>query len=243
MSVFPDGYRYRVLSSVDSTLDEAKRLLPEVSGPEWILALEQRAARGRRGRAWSMPPGNFAATLILPIKDMQAGAMRSFVAALALREACVGLSGLESAFALKWPNDVLCKGGKLAGILLEQLGPGHLGIGIGVNLVAAPDPSDLNAGAVLPTTLRAVGVETHPEAFLPHLAHAFARHETQMQSFGFQPIRQAWLSHAAKLGEAITARTTRETHQGTFQDVDAMGQLVLETPQGRLSIPAADVYF
>jgi BirA family biotin operon repressor/biotin-[acetyl-CoA-carboxylase] ligase len=112
-----------------------------------------------------------------------------------------------------------------------------------VNLVAAPETAQLEPGAVAPATLRAAGVDSDPEAFLPPLAQAFARYESQMQAFGFEPIRHAWLGHAAKLGEIITARTTRETYVGSFRDVDDMGQLVLETPKGRVAIPAADVYF
>ncbi|MEL6417973.1 MAG: biotin--[acetyl-CoA-carboxylase] ligase, partial [Pseudomonadota bacterium] len=133
---WPAGYGQRVLASVDSTLDEAARIAPTLSGPQWILALHQTAARGRRGRAWAMSAGNFAATLVLPITEAPAqAALRSFVAALALREALLAVTGRDDAFALKWPNDVLLRGGKVAGILLESVGSGksvsHLAIGIG----------------------------------------------------------------------------------------------------------------
>ena len=248
MSCFPQGYERRVLQVVDSTLDEARRVAGSLSGPTWILALQQSAARGRRGRAWQMPLGNFAATLVLPETRPDQAALRSFVVSLALRQTCVALSGRDSDFELKWPNDVLLRGGKLAGILLESIGiagaVSHVAIGVGVNLAAAPDAADLEAEALRPVSMRgALGVHVAPEDFLDHLAEAYAQFEDQFSTYGFAPIRVAWLEHAARLGQVITARTGNAVQTGTFVDVDATGQLVLETPKGRTAIPAADVYF
>jgi BirA family biotin operon repressor/biotin-[acetyl-CoA-carboxylase] ligase len=234
---------------VDSTNAEAARIAPRLAGPEWILALEQTAARGRRGRAWINPAGNFAATLVMrPTESPDRIALRSFVAALALRQALVAATGRPDAFSLKWPNDVLLHGGKLAGILLESSGagrdPGHFCIGIGVNLRAAPEAGVLQTAALRPVSLmEETGVRLCPEALLDLLAPAYARVEAQFVTHGFAPIRRAWLDHAAKLGATITARTTRETHHGTFETVDADGNLVLLTPQGRREIAAAEVFF
>ena len=249
MKDWPAGYGRRVLMRVDSTLSEAARIAPEVSGPEWILALEQTAARGRRGRAWAMPVGNFAATLVMqPNGPPDQVALRSFVAALALFDTFVTLTGRAEPFALKWPNDVLLNGGKVAGILLESVGSAagvqHLAIGIGVNLIAAPEASELEAGAVRPVALAAeTGAVVTPEDFLSVLAEAFAAYETQFEAYGFAPIRRAWLARATRLGEIITARTGTSETVGTFTDIDEQGQLVLETSKGRVTIPAADVYF
>jgi len=246
---WPAGYGRRVLASVDSTNAEAARIAPDLRFPEWILALEQTAARGRRGRPWINPAGNFAATLVMRADDRpDRVALRSFVAALALREALEAATGRAEAFALKWPNDVLLNGGKLAGILLESAGTGpglsHVAIGIGVNLRTAPAETALETGALRPVSLLAeTGISLAPEAFLDLLAPAYARLEAQFVTYGFEPIRRAWLSHAAKLGEVITARTTRDTHQGTYETVDAAGHLVLLTAQGRRAIAAAEVFF
>src|SRR6056297_2899355 len=246
---WPEGYGRRVLASVDSTNAEAARLAPGLRGPEWILALEQTAARGRRGRAWVNPVGNFAATLVMrPNESPDKVALRSFVASLALSEALVAVTGRAEGISLKWPNDVLLNGGKLAGILLESAGTGpglsHVAIGIGVNLRTAPAETALEAGALRPVSLLAeTGISLAPEAFLDLLAPAYARLEVQFVTYGFEPIRRAWLSHAAKLGEVITARTTRDTHQGTYETVDAAGHLVLLTAQGRRAIAAAEVFF
>ena len=238
-----------VLATVDSTNAEGARIAPTLTGPCWILGGEQTGGRGRRGRAWASPRGNFHATLVMkPAGPPAQVALRSFAAALALRDALVALTGLPASFALKWPNDVLCNGGKIAGILLESAGQGaevsHLAIGIGVNLIAAPDPKLLEPGALPPVTLLAeTGRRVTPETLLAHLAPAFAAWEAQFQTIGFAPLRAAWLSHAARLGETIRARTGTTTREGRFDTIDDAGALILTTNAGRITIPAAEVFF
>ncbi|MDF1727144.1 MAG: biotin--[acetyl-CoA-carboxylase] ligase [Sulfitobacter sp.] len=241
---WPEGYARHILDTVDSTLSEAARLIPQHPGPTWIMAVEQTAARGRRGRAWATPRGNFAGTLVLPLQEPPGqAALRSFITALALFRAFEAVTGRPDAFALKWPNDVLLKGGKVAGILLEAQRD-YLVIGIGVNLHHAPDPATLEEGAVAPVSLKGtMGLAVEPEHFLDHLAHEYAALERHFRDQGFAPIRKAWLAQAARLGEVITARTVRDTFVGTFEDVDAKGALILRTGAGRQTITAADVYF
>ncbi len=244
VSDWPPGYARQVLGEVDSTMLEAARQAPGLSGPTWICALHQTAARGRRGRVWANPAGNFAATLVMPTPDApDKRALRSFVAALALFDALVAVSGRVDGLALKWPNDVLLTGGKVAGILLESLG-NHLAIGIGVNLVAAPGMSEVEAHAVPPVSVLSVlGVEVGQEVFLDMMATAFARHEAQFTTYGFAPIREAWLARAARLGEVVTARMGAREVTGTFETVDAEGRIVLNTATTRQAIAAADIFF
>lgn len=235
-----------VLPVVGSTNAEAAARAP---GPAWVLGLEQTAGRGRRARAWASPKGNFHASLVMQPKGPPSEvALRSFVASLALRDALVGLTGLPQAFALKWPNDVLCNGGKIAGILLESASAGagvaHLVVGIGVNLIAAPDQSVIEAGAVPPVTLLGeTGFRLEPELLLDALAPAFQMREAQLAGQGFASIRADWLASAANIGKPIRARTGTATHHGTYETVDETGALILTTAQGRLAIPAADVFF
>ncbi|KAJ04878.1 biotin--[acetyl-CoA-carboxylase] ligase [Sulfitobacter mediterraneus] len=244
MTAWPEGYGRHVFDVLDSTLSEAARMAPTLSGPAWILALEQTNARGRRGRAWSTPRGNFAGTLIMRRKEEPGvAALRSFVTSLALYRTFVAVTGQADAFALKWPNDVLLKGGKVAGILLESIGD-HLVIGIGVNLAHAPGADEVEARALTPMSLaETLDIDVAPEVFLDVLAAEYAALEAQFTAHGFAPIRRAWLSHAAKLGEVITARTMRDETVGTFEDVDEAGNLILQTANGRAAITAADVYF
>lgn len=225
------------------------RLAPTVPGPAWFLGLEQTAGRGRRARPWSSPRGNFHATLLMqPTESESVVALRSFAAALALRDAMVRCVGPDAGVTLKWPNDVLLNGGKVAGILLESTstkgGVAHLSIGFGVNLIAAPDAKLLEAGA-LPavTVLEQTGQRVTPEAFLDLLAPAYARWEAVFVEQGFAPLRMEWLSHAARLGEVISARTGSQIRVGRFETVDASGALILSTAVGPVAISAADVFF
>lgn len=237
-----------VLPRVDSTMAEAARRAPELSGTTWIMAAEQTEGRGRQGRPWASAPGNFAATLAMwPDTAADGGparaALRSFVAALALYDAMAGLTGQRRPFALKWPNDVLLNGGKVAGILLETAPGGALLVGVGVNLAAAPEPADLEPGALRPVALAAeTGVEVSPAAFLDALAPAFAFWEGRLAEEGFAPVRAAWLDRAARLGEPIRARTGREELHGTFETVDESGHLVVATASGRRAVAAAEVF-
>ncbi len=160
----------------------------------------------------------------------------------------MALTRLPDVFALKWPNDVLLNGAKVAGILLESSGQrdgtSHLAVGFGVNLIASPAPADLEPGALRAVSLlQETGLRVDPADLLGHLAPAFARWEAALRTSGFTPIRVEWLSHAARLGSPIRARTMRETHEGTFDTIDPAGNLVLTTASGRMVIPAADVFF
>lgn len=239
----------RILDSADSTNALALRLGPSLDLPTWFLAHEQTAGRGRRSRPWASPRGNFHATLALrPEGPAAEVALRSFVAALALRDALGAVTGTPGALSLKWPNDVLLNGGKVAGILLESIASGQgvaqLAVGIGVNLIAAPDPALVEPGAVPPVNvLTETGIRVTPEEFLNHLARAFARWEAVLVTQGFAPLRAEWLAHAARLGQVIRARTGTQTREGVFETIDASGALILRMDAGTVAIPAAEVFF
>lgn len=251
---WPAGVGRTLLPEVDSTNAEAFRRAPQLAGPEWILAATQTAGRGRRARPWASPRGNFYATYAMHSAEApQTLALRSFVAALALHDALSVVTGTPQALALKWPNDVLLSGGKVAGILLECQSTGQhgvaqgrqtLAIGIGVNLIGHPDVAQVEAGATPPVSvLSETGQRRTPEAFLDALAAAYARWETTFTTQGFAPIRAAWLARAARLGEPIRARTGTQDQHGIFDSIDDTGNLILRTAQTTLAIPAAEVFF
>jgi BirA family biotin operon repressor/biotin-[acetyl-CoA-carboxylase] ligase len=221
------------LAACGSTNAEAAARGP---GPLWVVADEQTGGRGRQGRPWSSPQGNLYASLVVPAPE--APALRSFVAALALADALAEVAAGE--LSLKWPNDVLLNGGKVAGILLEG-GPAHLVIGFGVNLIAAPDVADAAFPPV--SVLAATGLRVSPERMLDALAPAVALWEARLSRDGFAPLRAAWTARAARIGQPIRARTTRAEHHGILAGIDETGALLLKTATGPLAIPAADVFF
>lgn len=240
---WPEGVGRVTFDTVDSTMAEARRRAGDTPTDTWFHALRQTAGTGRRGRAWADGGGNFAASLLMRRAEPPARlALRSFVAALALADTLVTLTGRPDAFALKWPNDVLMQGGKLAGILLETHGEALI-VGIGVNLRTAPTPGALEPGAVAPRALIDLGAEVAPGEFLDRLAPAFATWEARLRDFGFAPLRDAWLARAARLGETVTAKLPGEVIEGRFASLDDGGALVLETAKGRRAIAAGDVYF
>lgn len=242
---WPQGYARALWDSLPST--NAAALAAD--GPKWIAAHVQTAGRGRRARVWDSPRGNLYASLILHPDDPPARqALRSFAAALALRDALIVAGVAGASISLKWPNDVLIDGRKVAGILLESAPRGKLpclAIGFGVNLATHPQISGLEAGATLPTSVRhETGQTIAAEAFLTHLAAAYALREGQFIAQGFAPLRAEFLHHAARLGQPITARlASGVSHFGHYTTIDLDGNLMLQTDAGPMAIPAADVFF
>jgi BirA family transcriptional regulator, biotin operon repressor / biotin---[acetyl-CoA-carboxylase] ligase len=244
---WPEGYDLIHLAEVDSTMAEAARQAETIARPTWVLADHQTAARGRQGRTWLQPPGNLAATLVFkPWATPQEAAKRSFLAANALYQA-LAMAAPGAGLSLKWPNDVLLNGGKVAGILLESRGAGQivdwLSIGFGVNLAAAPDRAQIQGSADPVCLAQETGAQITPRTFLALLANAYATQESKLQAFGFPRIREEWLDHAARLGDVIIARTAKTEYVGVFETLDQDGNLMLMTADGMQMIPAAEVFF
>ena len=246
MTSWPAGYGLKQFDTIDSTNEEARRLAQAGErGPLWIVAGEQTAGRGRRGRSWVSPRGNLSATLLIdPGRPAGECAQLSFVAALATSDAVSALAP-GSGIKVKWPNDVLAEGRKIAGILLESASsggaaPGWLVIGIGINLSAHPPDTEFPA-----TSLPALGVAAPlAEDGLLQLAAAFAKWYEVWRAEGFAPIRDAWLARATGLGTRIRARLQNGELTGVFEGIDMSGALLLRETQDRVrAIAAGEVFF
>ena len=245
-TAWPNGYDRVVLDEVDSTMEEAARRASDISRPTWILALRQTAARGRMGRVWTHPDGNFAASLVMPVDEpIKIASWRTFLAAVALAET-LRRFGIESDRVLtKWPNDVLLDGGKVAGILLEtELSGDHVRrvtTGIGVNLSAAP-PAEARAAFPPVSVAQATGLRITPEQFLDCLAGVMAAWEDRFRAESYYPVRTAWEKSVAHKNE-ITIRTTKRKVTGLFVDLDEQGRLVIHNEKGLHHFPAGDISF
>jgi len=257
------GYRVDAYQTVDSTNAVALARAREGDlGRLWVVSAHQSAGRGRRGNHWGTSQGNLAAS-VLCLVDSSPGtaATLGFVAGLALDEALrrvvpdlavtIALDGVEPGFArggyrlrLKWPNDVLLDGGKLAGILLEAepAAGGGLAVvvGIGVNVVSAPVNLPYPAAALAAVT---PGISAS-DVFIA-LSDAWAGLERLWDGGnGFGLIRELWLARAAGLGEEVAVRIGDDVFGGVFDSIDEEGRLVVRTRDGTArSISAGEIHF
>jgi len=235
--------RHIEFETLGSTNAEALRLarLGE-PGPLWITAREQSAGRGRHGRRWISPPGNLHATLLLTDPSPPAIAPQlAFVAGLAVHDALVDCAAaLKPALALKWPNDVLLGGRKLAGILIESETTPLVAAAIGIGVNCATHPLDLPRPA---TDLASAGAPVAPESLLKALRAAMAvRLEQWNRGEGFALIRAAWLERACGLGQPLRVRLPEGELSGRFEGLDHAGRLLLRRRHGTAAIAAGDVF-
>jgi len=238
--------QYRLVSfdTVNSTNAEAlTRVRAGERGQLWLATAHQMAGVGRRQRAWISPPGNLACSIIETVEADHAGAATlGFAAGLALETALRRVSGDAVAFQLKWPNDVLADGKKLAGILIEAE-PASDGlaavVGIGVNVVAAPEGTPYPA-----TSLKALGITTDAETLFAALSDAWAEWFTVWDhGHGFGAIREQWLARAAGLGAPVEVRHGEQLILGVFETIDEDGRLVVSHNGQSTKVAAGDVYF
>jgi BirA family biotin operon repressor/biotin-[acetyl-CoA-carboxylase] ligase len=228
---------------IDSTNAEAlRRARRGEQGPLWVTARVQSAGRGRRGRAWTSGPGNLHATLLLTDPSPPALAPQlSFVAALALYDAVVQIAAaIRPHLELKWPNDMLCRGAKLAGILVEGEGtPLSVAIGIGVNCAQHPERTDYPA-----TDFAAERVKVYPACLFRALSATMVRRLQQWErGEHFATIREDWLEHARGLGHELRVRLAERELIGQFDSLDTTGRLLLRLPDGGIeAIAAGDIF-
>ncbi|MEI7608726.1 MAG: biotin--[acetyl-CoA-carboxylase] ligase [Rhodospirillaceae bacterium] len=242
------GFRVLAFESVDSTNEEAKRRLRAGAPAGTVIwARSQQAGRGRRGRAWVSGEGNLFCSLILrPERPPAEVAQVSLVAALAVADTAAALLPAGAAERVKWPNDVLAGGRKLAGILLEaegggEGGPAALVVGIGINIAHAPEGTEFPATSLAGEGASGVTVEAVLERLLAAFGHWYGCWDDQ----GLAPVRAAWLERAAGLGGPVTVRLHAETLCGSFIGLDGDGALLLDPDGGGpvRRITAGDVFF
>jgi BirA family biotin operon repressor/biotin-[acetyl-CoA-carboxylase] ligase len=236
------GVRLLSLAEVDSTNDEARRLIETGErGPLWIVAARQTKGRGRLGREWISPEGNLYASFVFAdFPETRLAPQLGFVTGVAAMRALRASTG-QGNFSLKWPNDMLLDGAKLGGILLEGVSGGTTPvaiIGIGMNIAHAPADLPYPARALSEGGAGAPSVES----VFTHLTDALCGAiELWRGGEAFAAIREEWLRSAQGLGETIRVALTGETVEGRFETIDASGRLVLETGEGRRIIDAGDV--
>lgn len=243
----PPGYRIAFFETLDSTNSEAlRRAAAGEEGGLWVWAPAQTGGRGRLGRQWESESGNlFTSFLLRPDCEIKAAAQLAFVAGLALHTAAADLANgdIHVDFRLKWPNDLLCNGSKVGGILLESVNDAARGlaviIGVGLNLASHPENTDFPA-----TSLAQHDINATPAAALEHLAQACDKWlGIWRNGSGFADIRGAWMKASLPAGSSIQVRLSDRTVAGTLQGIDETGALRLLTDDGaEKRITTGDVF-
>ncbi|MBQ7413241.1 MAG: biotin--[Alphaproteobacteria bacterium] len=195
-----------------------------------IIADIQTGGRGRYGRVWESPMGNLYLSAV--VRNMgQHTPFMAFVAGIAVAE-----SLSDFGVRLKWPNDVLLDGKKLAGILLEQTDDGRLIIGIGVNVLTAPNKKMLYPTADLCGKISR-------EKLAKRILDTLSVYMDLLLEKGFEPVRKKWLKYADGIGHAVKVNLPHQVVEGIFKEISPKGELILETRDKTVQkITAGDVF-
>lgn len=224
-----------VLESTGSVLDSAWKMVADsgLSVFDAVLSMEQTAGRGQYGRTWISPRGNVYAAVRLPV----VAPFDNMEAALAL-SCCIAATLSDFGFdtRIKWMNDLVLDGGKVAGILLEQKGD-RLVAGIGINVLSCPDAAVLRRDAVLPATSLynvnpRVAKGLTPEMVVRNLVDRLRK--LDLGKFAVSWRTEA-LSRLLWLHEAVCLEVDGEIIRGVLAGIDGHGGLMLATPDGMVT--------
>jgi BirA family biotin operon repressor/biotin-[acetyl-CoA-carboxylase] ligase len=230
------------LARVDSTQRVAFALAAAGAEDRTVVVADYQAAgRGRRGRAWDALPGpRLVATIVVrPRVPAERWPAYSLASAVAVAETLECVAGLAA--RLKWPNDVLVRGRKIAGILLESRltaedgAVGVIAVGIGVNLAQRAFPAALAARAT--SVALETGAAPPREEVLIALLSAFDAWRARFETEGMAPVRARWLA----LADTIGRRVSVDGVSGIAVDLDADGALVLEDGDRRHRVLAGEL--
>lgn len=225
-------YRIEYHDRIKSTNDRARELATAGQRDVVVVADEQTGGRGRLNREWASPSGGiWASTVLQPALPTAHVAVVTLAAGVATAKACHSV-GVDA--TLKWPNDVLVDGKKLAGILTEMEGEADrvswllVGIGLNANIAGEKLPAEA-------TSLRELGGDVDRRAVLQELLERLAELVATPKD-----VIPAWKNAAGTLGQTVRVETPQETVEGEAVDIQFPGALVIETEKGREVVHAGD---
>lgn len=237
------AWRFETHDSLPSTQDVCRRYADEgAAGKQVVLARHQTAGRGTRGRRWQGIGENLSFSFLLRpdgVPSPLLGAM-PFLIAVAIHKAISPWLQDEAALQIKWPNDLLLGGGKVCGVLIEagDMPLPWIVVGIGVNIVAAPDIPGRKTAAMAEFCSPCPARDALAREILAYVDEMLE----QFDRDGFAAIRSAWLARAHAVGTPLAVQQGDQYITGWFSGLDGAGKLRLKTPGGEvLQIVAGDV--
>jgi BirA family biotin operon repressor/biotin-[acetyl-CoA-carboxylase] ligase len=224
------------LASVGSTNDELRRRARE-GAAAWsvVIAERQTAGRGRAAHAWASPPGNlYLSVLLRPALSPVRLTLVPLASGLAVADA---LAGLGAEVRLKWPNDVLARGRKLAGLLCEastDAGASAVVVGIGVNVAADPARTEPQLAASATWLGRELGAPPALDAVAAALLAELPARIEQLEAGADAALLDAWRERSVPWwGQPVEVRSGGETLRGRPLGLEPTGALVIRTEDGR----------
>jgi BirA family biotin operon repressor/biotin-[acetyl-CoA-carboxylase] ligase len=234
-------YPVRFLSEVPSTMQLAGEWARAGAPPGATVATDhQTAGRGRRGRNWQDPPGEALLMSVVLRPRLEAAAAGWLPLAVAVGAARGVAEVTGAAPGIKWPNDLLLEGRKLAGILVEltldEQDVRYAVAGLGVNVHQTGFPAEIAGRA---TSLRqAAGYQGTRAELMAALVPAVLGAVRELELDPLR-LRDAWRAQSVTLGREVEIRTSQGGVRGLALDVDEIGRIVLEMPDGRRQAYAA----
>ena len=243
----PDGWHIQYQTSATSSNDLAFSYLknnPDGAEGHCFRVGEQTRGRGRRGKQWVSRPGDglYLSVILCPQSPRHIWSSLSFMASLGVYRALLHYVDEPHRHYchLKWPNDILCRDRKLAGILLES-NQDALVIGCGVNLKNAPDLGEIAYPPVAVDEL-AGGGPADAEGLACSIVAQIAELYALWQSRGHEIILDEWRTHCDMKGKPVRIQTVTEVIEGICADIGADGQLYVRCHDGQtVQVTAGDV--
>ncbi len=225
--------------TIDSTSNEVKRQAENgaVEGT-LVIAEEQTAGRGRRGKAWASPPGTgiWMSFLLKPQMEPGQAAMITIVAALACMSAIEQETGVSA--QIKWPNDIVINGRKTTGILTEMSTEltyiNYVVVGIGINANTDSFPEDISATA---TSLKQeIGSKVERSRIVAAFGHYFEQYYEEFAAAGnLSGLKEMYEKHLVNIGRKVTIIEKDIKITRTALGIDDEGELLVQDDQGNIT--------
>lgn len=227
-----------------STNDQAKQLARRnLAETAVVVAKTQHSGKGRHGRKWESPEGGvWMSALLHPKLSLADVSKATLVAGIAVVNALKELYGIEA--GIKWPNDVVYKGRKLAGILGEVTGEWTsvqnliLGVGINGNFSAQTLPGNIGGVTLHEILQREVNLNQLAASVLDHIFKELGI----LEKDGFHLIKESWLKRSVGLGKQVQVRVGQDDYYGIFEGINEEGALMLRNEETLRSFTAGDVH-